>query len=229
MKVKKRIALCVALFAVLFGFEQSSASPAPGKQPKQIRIACVGDSITYGFGLKNPEKDSYPAQLQALLGDKYKVGNLGKNGATALKKGHAPYWKAPQYQAALQFEPDVVVIKLGTNDTRPRNIGEHKAEFVSNYVELIRSFQTLKSKPTVWICRPAPIYTAHKGMTDEVLHREIFPLVDEVAKQAGVNVIDLNTPLVGKPELFSDGLHPNFTGAGIIAKTVAASITKEAK
>ncbi len=209
--------------------EGLSAAAAAVAQPKQIRIACVGDSITYGFGIKNRNRDSYPAQLQALLGTEYKVGNFGKNGVTALKKGHAPYWKTRQYKAARQFKPDGVVIKLGTNDTRPQNIGTYREEFVPNYVALIRSFQTLESKPTVWICRPSPIYTPRKGMTDEVLHGDILPLVDEVARQTGVDVIDLNAPLAGRPELASDGLHPNPDGAGIIAQTVAEFIQQESR
>ena len=211
--------------AVLNG--AAAVAAASVAQSKPIRVACVGDSITYGFGIKNRTKDCYPAQLQALLGATYNVGNFGKNGATVLKKGHAPYWKAPQYKAALQFNPDVVVIKLGTNDTRPQNIGKHKAEFVPDYVALIRSFQRLESKPTVWICDPTPIYKEHKGMTDAVLKNEIIPLVDEVSKRAGVNVIDLNAVLGNQPERFSDGLHPNPRGAGMIAKAVAAAIAKK--
>jgi lysophospholipase L1-like esterase len=193
-------------------------------RPGPIRVACVGDSITSGFGLKNPQTDSYPARLQTLLGEKYAVENFGKNGATVLKKGHAPYWKAPQYKAALQFNPDQVVILLGTNDTRPENVGQHKAEFVPDYLELIRSFQALESKPSLWICYASPIYLPRKGMTDAVLQNEIIPLIAEVSRQAGINAIDLNTVLSHQPELFSDGLHPNPAGAGVIAETVAAAI-----
>ncbi|CAA6677573.1 Unannotated [Lentimonas sp. CC4] len=190
------------------------------------RVACVGDSITYGFGIKDRAGQSYPAQLQDLLGEHWGVGNFGKNGATVLKQGHAPYWKTSQFKAAMQFMPDLVVIQLGTNDTRPQNIGKHKSEFVADYVELIRTFQNLESKPTVWICIPVPIYTEHKGMTDDVLTNEIIPLISEVGVQAGVNIINLNTALSDKKALFPDGVHPNAQGAGQIAKTIATTITK---
>lgn len=190
------------------------------------RVACVGDSITYGFGLQQRGQQSYPAQLQGLLGDQWAVGNFGKNGATVLKKGHAPYWKAPQFKAAQKFMPDVVIIKLGTNDTRPQNIGKHKSEFVADYVDLIRTFQNLESKPEVWICYSVPIYTEHKGMTNAVLVNDVIPLVTEVARQAGVEVIDLNAALSAREELFPDGIHPNADGAGVIAKTVAPVLEK---
>lgn len=188
------------------------------------RVACVGDSITYGFGLDKRDQQSYPAQLQGLLGDQWVVGNFGKNGATVLKNGHAPYWKAPQFKAAQKFMPDVVIIKLGTNDTRPQNIGKHKSEFVADYVNLIRTFQNLESKPEVWICYSVPIYAEHKGMTNAVLVDDVIPLVAEVAIQAGVEVIDLNTALSDQGELFPDGIHPNAEGAAVIAKTVAAAL-----
>lgn len=190
------------------------------------RVACVGDSITYGFGIEDRALQSYPAQLQHLLGEQWGVGNFGKNGATVLKQGHAPYWKTSQFKAAKQFMPDLVVIQLGTNDTRPQNIGKYRSEFVADYVELIRTFQNLDSKPTVWICIPVPIYTEHKGMTNDVLTNEIIPLITKVAIQSGVDVIDLNTALSDKKALFPDGVHPNAQGAGLIAKAIATTIIK---
>lgn len=84
-----------------------------------IRLACVGDSITQGDGLA--ADDSYPSQLQALLGEEWKVGNFGVSGRTLLKKGDHPYWTESAYQKALEFEPDVVIIMLGTNDTKEHN------------------------------------------------------------------------------------------------------------
>ena len=86
-----------------------------------IKVACVGNSITYGFGVKDREHDSYPAQLQRMLGDSYQVGNFGRSGATLLTKGHRPYVIQPEYQQAKDFNADIVLIHLGINDTDPRN------------------------------------------------------------------------------------------------------------
>jgi lysophospholipase L1-like esterase len=214
-----RMNMKTVLGMLLFG-----AVACCGAEP--VRVACVGDSITYGFGIEKRMQQSYPAQLQTLLGERWVVGNFGKNGATVLKKGHAPYWQAKQYQAALNFKPDVVIIKLGTNDARPENIGRYSEEFVPDYLELIRSFQNLESKPTVWICYSAPIYAEHKGMTDAVVKQEIIPLIAEAGRQAGVEIIDLNSVLSDQQELFPDGIHPNAEGAGLIAKTVAGVISQ---
>ena len=119
-----------------------------------IKVACVGDSITQGAGAKSGQ--SYPSQLQALLGDGYQVGNFGVSGRTLLKKGDFPYWKEKKYQAALAMEPAIVIIMLGTNDTKPQN-WKHEAEFDADYRELVKSFQSLKSKPKVFVCRPVPV------------------------------------------------------------------------
>ncbi len=119
-----------------------------------IKVACVGDSITQGSGAQKGK--SYPAQLQGLLGEGYQVGNFGVSGRTLLKKGDFPYWKEKKYQDALAMEPAIVVIMLGTNDTKPQN-WKFEAEFDADYRELVKSFQALKSKPKVFVCRPVPV------------------------------------------------------------------------
>jgi len=119
-----------------------------------IKVACVGDSITQGSGAQKGK--SYPAQLQGLLGDGYQVGNFGVSARTLLKKGDFPYWKEKKYQDALAMEPAIVVIMLGTNDTKPQN-WKFEAEFDADYRELVKSFQSLKSKPKVFVCRPVPV------------------------------------------------------------------------
>jgi len=187
-----------------------------------IKIACVGDSITQGAGAKSGQ--SYPAQLQALLGDGYKVGNFGVSGRTLLKKGDFPYWKEKKYQDALAMEPAIVVIMLGTNDTKPQN-WKFEAEFDADYRELVKSFQALKSKPKVFVCRPVPVPgTGNYGINEENIQKEI-PRVDALAKELGCGVIDMHAALEKFPELLPDRVHPNTAGAGEMAKAAAKAIT----
>ncbi|MEG0456049.1 MAG: GDSL-type esterase/lipase family protein, partial [Bacteroides sp.] len=108
---------------------------------KQIKVACVGNSITYGSGLADPKTQSYPSQLQQLLGEAYEVGNFGKPGATLLNKGHRPYMEQSEYKDALAFAGDIVVIHLGINDTDPRNWPHYRDYFVKDYLALIDSFR----------------------------------------------------------------------------------------
>ena len=96
----------------------------------QVKVSCVGNSITYGTGISDREQYAYPVQLQKLLGENYIVGNFGKPGATLLKKGHRPYVEQEEYKKALSFAGDIVVIHLGINDTDPRNWPNYKEEYV---------------------------------------------------------------------------------------------------
>src|SRR4051794_12474851 len=145
---------------------------------RKLRVACVGDSITFGSGIADRAHNSYPAQLARLLGDRYDVRNFGVSGATLLKNGDKPYWKEKAFQEAKDFQPDLVVIKLGTNDSKPQN-WKHKDEFVADARDLVREFSGLPSHPRVFVCRPVPAYPGNWGIRDEVIRNEVIPLLDE--------------------------------------------------
>lgn len=108
---------------------------------QKIKVACVGNSVTYGAGIDNREMDCYPAQLQRLLGDTYEVENFGHSGATLLNKGYRPYTQQEAYQNALRFAGDKVIIHLGLNDTDPRAWPNYRDDFVKDYLSLIESFR----------------------------------------------------------------------------------------
>jgi sialate O-acetylesterase len=194
----------------------------------KVRIACLGNSVTYGYGLEDRETGSYPAQLQKILGDQFLVGNFGVNGATLLSKGHNPYIKTETYRQALDFHPDMVVIDLGLNDTDPRNWPLFRDEFISDYQNLIRSFQTDGGrKVKIFVCRMTPIFHTHarfkSGTRD--WFGQIQETVERVAVNMGVPIIDLHTPLYSRPDLFADALHPDKEGTGIIARTISGAIS----
>ena len=186
-----------------------------------IKVACVGDSITQGVGAQRGK--SYPAQLQGLLGDGYQVGNFGVSARTLLKKGDFPYWNEKKYQDALAMEPAIVVIMLGTNDTKPQN-WKFEAEFEADYRELVKSFQSLKSKPRVFVCRPVPVPgKGNYGINEENIQKEI-PRLYALAKALGCGVIDMHAALEKTPEMLPDRVHPNTAGAGEMAKAAARAI-----
>jgi lysophospholipase L1-like esterase len=198
----------------------SPIDPAAYKAP--VRVACIGDSITQGAGAAKGK--SYPAQLQELLGSSWEVGNFGVSGRTLLKKGDFPYWKEKAYQKALGFNPDAVIIMLGTNDTKPQN-WKHEAEFVADYTELVKSFLALESKPHVYVCRPCPVPApGNFGINETNLKQEINR-IDQLASDLKLGVIDMHAALVAKPELLPDRVHPNTAGAGEMAKTVFTALT----
>lgn len=211
--------LCLAILAASLLPQHAAAQD----QPDPIRVACVGDSITFGAGIKDRKKHNYPTQLQAILGDAYTTHNFGVSGATLLKKGNKPYWKLKQYKAAQDLQPNIVIIKLGTNDTKPGN-WQHKDDYKPDYIEMIETFRSLDSKPTVYLCYPAPVLGERWGISDKTVREDVIPLIDEIAKATKTPIIDLYAPLKDKPELIPDQVHPNAEGAAIIAQTVAEAI-----
>ena len=193
----------------------------------RVKVACVGNSVTYGAGLADREHEAYPAQLQRLLGDEYEVRNFGHNGATLLSRGHRPYVRLPEFRQALDYDADCVVIHLGLNDTDPRNWPDFRDDFVADYEALIDSFRMANPRCRIWICRLTPIFDRHprfrSGTRD--WHRKIQSAIEAVATGREVGLIDLNTPLHSRPDLFPDALHPNAEGAAILARTVYSALT----
>jgi sialate O-acetylesterase len=194
---------------------------------QKIKVACVGNSVTAGYLLAKPQQESYPAQLQQLLGDQYLVGNFGHSGATLLKKGHNPYYKTKAFNDALNFRADIAIIHLGLNDTDPRNWPNYKGDFQADYQWLIDSLKQGNPKLKIYICKLSPIFSGHprfkSGTRD--WYGQIQDKIVQVAKVNGLELIDLNVVLNNHPELFADNLHPDVKGAGIIAKTVYGHIT----
>jgi lysophospholipase L1-like esterase len=186
----------------------------PGKYTETVKIACVGDSITAGAGAGG---NAYPKQLQALLGDKWKVGNFGVSGRTLMDKGDLPYMSEKAYRNALAMQADVVIIMLGTNDTKSKN-WKFKDSFFADYTKLVASFQALESKPRVYVCRPCPVPgKGNYGITEAGVQEQI-PLIDKLAKDMGLGVIDMHAALEATPELLPDRVHPNAAGAGKMAE-----------
>jgi lysophospholipase L1-like esterase len=207
----------VAALALFCGFSVTFA---------QIHVACVGDSITAGYGLANPGAQSYPAQMQAILGGGITVGNYGRSGATALKRSDNSYWHSSQYRASLRSNPDIVVIMLGTNDSKSWNW--NSAKFNSDLRALIAQYQALATAPRVYVCLVPPVFLPNPfGNTFDptFIQNVVVPAIRDIATQTGVTLIDNNTPFLGHPEDFSDGVHPTEQGAGIIASIVADALT----
>ena len=193
--------------------------------PSQTRIACVGDSITYGATIRDKSHDSYPAQLGTMLGRKYSVKNFGASGYTLQESCDRPYTSHKRYKKSLDFKPDVVLIMLGTNDTKPYNWISTEA-FQDDYRQLILSYQELPSRPDVILMTPASVFPENFNPAKPYKIRagvagEAAKAVRERAKELGLPFIDIHEVTASHPEFFlQDGVHPNELGAKAIARTV---------
>lgn len=192
-----------------------------------IKVACVGNSITYGTGVANREQKAYPVVLQRLLGKGYQVENFGKPGATLLRRGHRPYFDQPEFRAALQFRPDIAVIHLGINDTDPRNWPNYRDEFIPDYLALIDSLRAVNPHVRILVARLTPIGVDHPRFDSGTRkwREEISQAVQQVAEIARVEWIDFYAPLVPHPDWLPDAVHPDARGAEVLAKVAYAGIT----
>ena len=195
---------------------------------KLIRVACIGNSITAGARLdKISPEERYPAILQNLLGSDYIVQNLGVGGATLLKGSSNPYWNLPAYSTALAFKPDIIVVKLGTNDSNPSN-WTLKANFITDYVDFINSFKAVNPNVKVYTCYPITSWNSTMPIVDKTVTTEIIPMINQVAQQTGATVIDLHTQSEGKVYQTYDYVHPDVRGTTLIANTIYKVLKPEA-
>lgn len=219
--MNKKKTICLALVLLLF----VSCSK------KEIKVACVGDSITEGYALASESKSAYPAILESILGANYSVINCGRSSTTVQKKGDVPFWHSNQFSNIFALNPDIIVIKLGHNDLRQRMDGikgsNWNAEnFSKDYQAMIDTFKTIPNKPKIFICLPIPIYKNNWNFNGDSAIRvsNIIPAIKNLAKANNLPVIDLYTKMSNQPENFSDGIHPNEKGARIMADFIAKAI-----
>ncbi len=189
------------------------------------KVACIGDSITEGAGTDTPLINAYPVVLGKLLGTNYQTRNFGVGGRTLLRKGDYPYWNEAAFTNAQNYAPDVVTIKLGTNDSKPQN-WRYRDQFGKDLADMIDVFAKLPSHPRVYVCLPVPAYAIQFDINPDIIKNEIIPMIKFVAKQKGVTTVDLYTPLSGRPDLFPDQIHPNTAGAALIAATLHGALLK---
>lgn len=212
----KSAALLVLLAIVLGGTSFASAAP--------IRISCVGDSITFGIVPKRLH-NAWPVVLGRILGHRYKTLNCGHSGATMLKKGDIPYWKTAQFKWAIHFKPNIVIIMLGTNDTKPWNWDKHGKDFEANTISMINLFKKLPTHPKVYICYPPKILKPSYHIIEANLVRGVIPAITKAAHVTHTPIINVFAKLPGIPKYYDrDGVHPNIKGEAIMAHIIAKAI-----
>jgi lysophospholipase L1-like esterase/pimeloyl-ACP methyl ester carboxylesterase len=211
-------------FTLLFTLLILTGFTVFAKGKKTIKVACIGNSITYGSGIADKPRDAYPAQLARMLGSDYYVRNYGFSGRTMLQKGNSPFMKEERFPEAIKWNPDVVIIMLGTNDSKPKN-WKYKDDFEKDYLKMITSFDTLSSHPEIYAVAPVPAFSNGWGISDGVIKNEIYPITKKVAKKKNIHFIDLYTPMLGTGDMFPDGIHPDPEGSGKMAKLIYKELT----
>lgn len=221
-KIKINLFLLAFVIITLLGFEATA-------QKAVVKIACIGDSVTAGYLLANPITESYPSQLQKLMGTNYEVKNFGHSGATLLKKGHKPYYKTKECADAIASIPDIAVIHLGLNDADPRSWPNYKEDFDADYAWLLDTLKKQNPNIKLYICRLSPKFNEHRYFKSGIRdwYWQIQSHITNIAKVNQVGLIDLHEKLYKRPDLFPDALHPTKEGAAILAETVYENISQD--
>ena len=215
-----------AAIGCMFALLALAATPARSADEKKIAIACVGDSITAGSGAG--AGNSYPDQLGTLLGTGYVVKNFGVSGATLMNHAERPYQKQGAFKQALGSSPDIVIIMLGTNDTKAQN-WKFKDEFYEDYKGLIEQFRKLDSKPRIFVCTPCPVVDDGKFGIQNSGVDELIPVIRKLGTDLNLGVIDMHEalakPVAANPKLIPDNVHPGKEGHTLMAKAAQAAVT----
>lgn len=186
----------------------------------EIKVACIGDSITNGGG-KNKSL-FYPVQLDSLLGDGFQVLNCGESGATMQSDGNKPYWHQKDLNNVFVYMPDIIVIMLGTNDSKTNNW--NAASYERNYQLMIDTLNTMDTKPQIYLCFPPPAYSSAWSISDSTILSGVIPIVERISKRNNLQIIDVYNGMTKMSDLFPDGIHPNEKGIKIMSEIVAKSI-----
>ena len=201
------------------------------KAPKEnaVRVACIGNSITDGFGIMNAEDKGYPAQLQKKLGADYEVKNFGVSARTMMNKGDIPYMKELAWKDAQAFLPNIVVIKLGTNDSKTHNWAHGAEEYSQSMQAMIDTLKALPSHPEIYLCSPIPAFKGSWTINDSVIVNGEIPVLQKLAKKNKCHYLDLHSQYTFSNMMLGDGIHPNAKGAEKLAGIVYEALISSEK
>lgn len=195
---------------------------AVAQLPAGERVACIGNSITEG-GAGN-YFNSWSVQLADMLGEGWYTENLGVAGTTMSKTGDKPWWNEPQYAYTFALQPGVVLIKLGTNDSKSSNW--KPANYKADYLDMIDKLRAMPSQPELYMVTPCKAYSGAYNISDNTIVMKLIPVLHQIAREKGVHLIDMYNATSYMPALFPDGIHPNAAGAKVIAQKVKDNLLK---
>ncbi len=197
----------------------------------QIDVACLGNSITQGHGL--PVSENYPSQLEILLGSGYNVTNYGEAGRTVVwnEQGWAyaevPPFESPEWRFSTATPHNIVILLFGTNDSNA-DYSDELSHFKEDYLDLIDDYKNYPGHedPVFVLGLPPPVFDESLGHRNTPIVNTIIPLIRQIANESGLEIANFYSAMADHPELFSDGVHPNATGAAVMANVAYSAIQK---
>lgn len=161
-------------------------------------IRCVGDSITEGWGLPDPQSQCFPGLLSRRFPD-LQFHNFGSAGAAVQSFLPNAYQNTLAYQVSRRDPADLTLIFLGTNDAE-----QLTPSFVEEYRALLKQYPGEK----LLVIPPKTAIPA--------LNRRMERIRQDIL-ETGLPVVDLYPEDI---ELSADGVHPTVHGQEQIARIV---------
>ncbi len=183
---------------------------------ENIRIACVGDSITYGFGLINREH-SYPALLNRELPDNFTVRNFGVNGSCAGENLEDSYATVGWIDEISRWNPDLILFMLGSNDSKQTN-WINRDHFIEGYRNILK--QISDSETDIVLLAPIPSGRNTFGIRDRIVRNRIYPALRDFSISMGYPLLDFREKLENSFFIYLDNVHPNSRGYKIICDEI---------
>jgi|TARA_B100001059_G_scaffold52407_2_gene46135 lysophospholipase L1-like esterase/pimeloyl-ACP methyl ester carboxylesterase len=207
-------------------------------QASQVKVAMLGDSITFGSGATPIQANRYATKLGKFLGDDYLVKTFAASSLCLLQKADRPFLKTTHFTEALSFKPDIAVITLGTNDTcqnDKRKNWEHQNDLTSNAISLINKLRKGNPRMIIHLCSPTPMFPNQKGLKqgrtiDLKTRAKRLPTIQQAYKKAAatdekIHFHDLTRAISSGHT--TDGVHPNNEGHEQLAKHYLDLLSRE--
>lgn len=242
MKRSKTLIIAACILIVLIAFIVFSymywngytslrfISPA---EEDQVKIACIGNSTTYGYGISDWPTKNYPYILSTLLGEDYHVANFGLSSHCVQDSADKPYRSTGVFSQSVAYDADVIILMMGANDAKAENWQGIDA-FKKNYLSLLDAYLQGAQNVEVFLCTLAYTHPTSDGTVSFNIQpeavAEISAMVRDIATEKGYHLLDINTLTTGHPEWFQeDGIHPNADGAKAMAEYIADALNDNLK
>ncbi|MHC4984220.1 MAG: GDSL-type esterase/lipase family protein, partial [Planctomycetota bacterium] len=210
----------ISVLCVMPGLLVLSGTASGGEgQDEKIRVAVVGDSLS--------SQDRWPGRLAKHLGDGYEVKAFTANGLTVIPNVYRQIWNRYEYRHGLDYNPNIVLLAFGANAGKEKpGAWRMKERFIGGYKRLIALYERLGTKPKIYLLLPTWPDADFYGIYEKTVKEEVMPTMQQIAKDTGVNFIDVNAPLKGRGDVMGeDHVYSTDTGNEVIARAVYTGLT----
>lgn len=199
------------------GTVRPSQTPGVPVTGEQIDVLAFGDSLFAGYGLVDPDSQSYPARLEAALrgdGRNVRIANAGVSGDTTAAGRQRLAFTLDSQPA----KPDLVILELGGNDLL-RGLPPEQTR-----ANLAAMLDELKARdiPVILFGLQAP---PNYGAEWQAKYDAVFP---DLAREYGATLVPFVTEAVfANPSMLqADRIHPTAQGVEALVEATDDAVAK---